>query len=247
MVTGTMLREKTNSRFAIVFLWVASALAQPNDWLILPGKRLGPITPDTGRADLERLFGKANIEDRDVDTGEGPEPATVVFPNIPDASLAILWRQELGGDLYHEDRNKVSEILICYQRLTGICKWHTANGVSLGTTLERLETLNGHAFQIEPWGYDLGGIISSWMGGRLGSAFQDGRKARSGADSGLWLTINWRQSPTGPTPPQRKLMNEIYHQKRKPLSSDQAVKQVHPLVERMRLVFSRNKQAPARK
>lgn len=249
MVASNMLlpQKTTPHVFIVLLLTAAAALAQPKDWLIVPGKRLGPITPDTTRANLERLFGKANIEDRDVDTGEGPEPATVVLPNMPDASLAILWRQELQGNLFHEDRNRVSEILICYARLVGRCKWHTENRVSLGTSLEQLEALNGHAFQIEPWGYDLGGNISSWKGGGLGSTFQDGGKSWSGTESGLWLTVNWQQSPNGYTPQQRKALDEIRRQNRKPLSSDQAMKQLHLRVERMRLVFPGNKQGAGRK
>jgi hypothetical protein len=50
MKTSDMLLLKTSSFFAVVFLWSASAPAQPNNWLIVPGKRLGQITPDTTRA-----------------------------------------------------------------------------------------------------------------------------------------------------------------------------------------------------
>jgi hypothetical protein len=75
--------------FALVVLCAVSALAQQNDWLIVPGKRLGPITSDVTRADLDRLFDKASVKDKPVDSGEGPELATVVFPKMPAAGIAI--------------------------------------------------------------------------------------------------------------------------------------------------------------
>ncbi len=207
-------------------LFAAFAPADQNDWLIVPGKRLGPITPDTTRADLDRFFGKANVQDQPVDSGEGPEPATVVFPKMPKAALAIFWQD-----------NRMDRVMICYQYEVGPCKWHTESGVSLGTDLQQLETLNGRAFQIEAWGYDLGGNISSWRGGKLAGVFGDG------GNSGLHLTVGWQEPPNGPTPQQRKLENEVNRQKRNPLSSDLAVRQLHPTVERMELVFPSKDQA----
>ena len=228
-------------------LCAASALAQQNDWLIVPGKRLGPITLDTTRTDLEGLFGKTNVLDQPVETGEGPEPGTVVFPGMPTGALAILWQRTLQGNLSYENHNRISDVRICYQPLAAPCKWHTENGVSLGTNLKRLETLNGRAFQIEPWGYDLGGNISSWRGGRLAGVFEDGGKSWWGADSKLWLTVGWQQSPNGYSPQQRKSLDEIGRQERNPLSTDSAVRLLHPTVIRMWLIFPSNGKASSGK
>ncbi len=114
---------KIGLSFAVSVLCAASALAQSNDWHIVPGKRIGPITPDTTRADLDRVFGKNEVRDQAVDTGEGPEPATVIFPRTPASALAILW--------FHD---RIGRVLVCYQRQAGQCKWHTENGVSIGTS-----------------------------------------------------------------------------------------------------------------
>lgn len=204
-------------RFACGMLCVTLVMAEQNDWLLVPGKRLGPIRSDATRSDLDRLFGKANVQDRPVDTGEGEEDATVVFPNVPPAALAIFW---------HDDR--MERVMVCYQQQAGPCKWHTENGVSLGTRMQQLEQLNGRSFQIEPWGYDLGGNISSWLGGKMASVF--GEQLRLG--------LYFREGPTGYTPKQIKLLDEIGRQKRSPLSSDLAVRQLHPTVVRMRMDFT---------
>jgi len=211
---------KTKLPFALIVLCATSALAQQNDWLIVPGKRLGPITSDTTRADLDRIFGKAGVQDQPVDSGEGPEPATVVFPKSPSGALAIFWQED----------NRMDRVTICYQQHeAGPCKWHTASGVSLGTNLQQLEALNGRAFQIEPWGYDLGGNISSWRGGKLAGFFGDGVSRK------LLLAVYIQEKSL--TPEERKLFDEINRQKSKPLSSDPAVRQLHPTVTRMEMIF----------
>ena len=212
--------------FALVILCAASALAQQNDWLIVPGKRLGPITRDTTRVDLDRLFGKGNVQEQPIDEGDGPGPATVVFPKMPTASLAIFG---LNGRIEH--------VSVCYQRTTGPCKWHAASGVSLGTKLQRLETLNGRAFTIEPWISDVGGNVDSWEGGKLAGLFGDGTNRQVLVTGQLQLTLGYQVPPNGLTSQQRKLEEEVDRVRPGPNSSDPAMRQLRPTVTRMRLVF----------
>jgi len=202
---------------ALFVLFSASAMGQQNDWLIVPGRRLGPLNANTTRADLDRIFGKSDVQDQSLDGGEGPEPATVVFPKTPDAALAIFWQD-----------NRMDRVMICYQHEAGPCKWHTQNRVSLGTNLQQLETLNGRAFQIENWGYDLGGNISSWRRGKLEAIF----------GSRLVLSVYFQKTPQDFTSRQRTLLNEIDRHKRKPLSTDAAVRELDPTVTRMELIFT---------
>jgi hypothetical protein len=126
----------------------------------------------------------------------------------------------------------MDRVMICYQHEVEFCRWHTASGVSLGTKLRRLETLNGRAFQIEAWGSDVAGNIYSWRGGKLAAIFGDGGNRR------MLLAVGWQELPSGPTPQQRKLEDEIDRQKGDPLSSDRAIRQLHPTVTRMELIFS---------
>jgi hypothetical protein len=74
---------KTKLFFTLLVFSATSALAQQNDWRIVPRKRLGPITPETSRTDLDRLFGKANVQDQPVDSGEGRSQPQWYFPRFP--------------------------------------------------------------------------------------------------------------------------------------------------------------------
>ena len=139
----------------VVFL-AASASAQKNDWLIVPGQRVGPITAATTRADLDALFGKQNVQERNLDISVGPEAATVVFGDEPSAAFAITW-----------DRERVSTIHICFGTQTGPCRWRTASGIRIGLPMRELEKLNEKSFQVGGYGSDSQGAVMSWRKGRL--------------------------------------------------------------------------------
>jgi hypothetical protein len=201
-------------RFVLVVLCAAFLHAQQNDWLIVPGERLGPIPTDITRAGLDRLLGKDKVHDQEVDTGEGPEPVTVVFSETPGAALAILWR----------DSRTIRQVMICFPPEDHPCKWHTKDGISFGISLDRLEKLNGRAFQIEPWGSDIGGWVISWQGGKLAT--------RDGPNNSLGLRLDFPTTSGGSTPRQQRLLDDL---KRHLLSSDLSGLQLHSVVIEMTL------------
>jgi hypothetical protein len=206
----------------LIVLSAGPVLPQQNDWIIVPGKRLGPIAPNSTRADLDRFFGKANVHDQPVDSGNGPEPATVIYSSTPELALSIFW----AG-------SRISDVMICYPESTTHCKWHTENGITLGVTVDKLETLNGHPFQFVIWGSDAGGNITSWQAGKLAPLFGEGEKRK------LWLTIDYPQPPNGPTPEQSKWVGKVNGRDDILLSSqDEAVRHLHPTVSRLVAVFS---------
>jgi hypothetical protein len=133
-----------------------------NDWLIVPGKRIGPITPRTSRADLVRFFGDKNVEDSEVVVSDGGrEPGTLVFAAEPDATLAVLWADD-NPDL------GVLSVVVCYgSKQPDKCRWHTAEAIGFGTTLKALEHLNGRKFKLNGFDWGSGGLVTSWEGGRL--------------------------------------------------------------------------------
>jgi hypothetical protein len=49
-------------------------------------------------------------------------------------------------------------------------RWGSSSGVRLGMTLKELEELNGKPFQFSGIGWDYGGGISGWDGGKLDKA-----------------------------------------------------------------------------
>ena len=145
--------------FALGILLLGSAAAQKNDWLIVPGQRVGPITAATTRADLDTLFGTDNVHDGSFDSSEVPEAATVVFGNDTSAALAVTW-----------DKERASTIHICFGTQSGPCRWRTASGIRIGLPLMELQKLNGKPFQLAGYGFDGQGEITSWRHGMLKEA-----------------------------------------------------------------------------
>jgi hypothetical protein len=141
--------------------WLLFAVSMPvlaqtgNDWRIVPGERVGPVTAATTRADLPRLFPGAPAKDDEIELAEGVlEPATQI------ADLAIIWSAKDPGA--HPAR-----LFICRGGKRASCQWQTADGITLGVRLDRLEQLNGRPFSIAGFGFDYGGNVLSWNGGKL--------------------------------------------------------------------------------
>jgi len=131
------------------------ANAQKNDWLIVPGLRVGPITAATTRAELDTLFGKENVHDGSFEGGDVPEAATVIWGGDSSTALAITW-----------DRERPAAIHVCVGTQTGPCRWRTASGIRIGMPIRELEKVNGKSFQIAGLGIGQGKVVS-WRKGAL--------------------------------------------------------------------------------
>ena len=142
------------SALALAML-AAPAAAQKNDWLIVPGQRVGPITAATTRADLDAIFGKENVQERNLDGNDGPGAATVVYSSDPSAALAMTW-----------DRERPASIRVCFGTQAGPCRWRTSSGIHIGTTIRELNALNGKSFQVGGFAQEQGRVIS-WKQGAL--------------------------------------------------------------------------------
>ena len=136
--------------------WASVACAQKNDWLIVPGQRVGPITAAMTHADLDSLFGKENVRDQDINIGDLQAAATVVYGNDPSAALAVTW-----------DSERASTIHICFSTPAGPCKWRTATGVRMGLLWRELEKVNGKSFEWTGTGADGQSSVTSWRHGLL--------------------------------------------------------------------------------
>lgn len=138
-------------------------------WLFGPTPEQDAIRATTTENLLVRQFGAANVQDDSLDGGEGEMIAgTVLFPTDSARRVEIFW-----------DDSAPARTRINMLRVHGSHSlWVVAPGVTLGTSLAELETLNGRAFTLTGFGWDYGGTVTSWSGGALDSLWS-GRGARS--------------------------------------------------------------------
>ena len=144
-------------RLGLVLLTLLLPLAAEAFWtdtVIVPGHSVGAIRATTTRADLVRLLGAGNVKDARIGVVEDESAAgTIVFPADPKRRLEITW----GGS------KTVEMVFIRGENAV----WHTADGIGIGTSVSRLEKLNGKPFKFSGLGWDYGGNILDWQGGRL--------------------------------------------------------------------------------
>ncbi|WP_240099559.1 hypothetical protein [Thermomonas flagellata] len=123
----------------------------------LPG-RFGPLTP---QSELEARYGKANLREELTDGAEGigRRRALVLYPDDPARRL------ELVLDADNPDA-PIQELRVA----TPGARWHDAGGVRVGLPLRALVALNGAPVSFYGLGWDYGGTVQDWHGGRLANA-----------------------------------------------------------------------------
>ncbi|HYA18069.1 MAG TPA: hypothetical protein VEF06_11415, partial [Bryobacteraceae bacterium] len=140
-------------------------MGQANDFLLVPGVRVGPLTASAVKADVERLFPGATVKDDELELEEGVVlEATYVNREKRPESLAIVWTGKTPD-------SHPKQVFLCRGRGRGECRWHAAapgGNITVGVKLLDLEKINGNPFTIHGFGYGYGGNIESWDGGKIG-------------------------------------------------------------------------------
>jgi hypothetical protein len=131
--------------------------ANAQNWQIVPGKSVGPISSRTSEKELIKIFGARNIKRGIVDVGEGEtEQGTILFPNDPRRRAFILWRDATT-------RQQPQSVTIRGKNTF----WKTDRGITIGTPLKTIEELNGRAFVMTGFGWDYSGTVLHSNGGRM--------------------------------------------------------------------------------
>ena len=139
--------------------WLPIALWWWADFLIVPGVRVGPVDQKSTERALLALPG-AGAKAAQIYMGEGfEEPGVVLYPDDPSRRLEVVWRGSPPAPAF---------VWICRGGKVP-CRWRTAAGVSMGTTLKELERLNGKPFEMLGSGFDGSGLVSSFGDGKLAS------------------------------------------------------------------------------
>jgi hypothetical protein len=128
-------------------------------WTIVPGRSAGALTLESSEADLRRHYGASAVESARIQLGEGETaPGTVLYPGDSLRRAEILWQDTVN-------RRRPARLVLRGMRSL----WHADRGISLGTSLQELERLNGRPFTLAGFGWDYGGVITDWLGGTLAS------------------------------------------------------------------------------
>ena len=142
--------------------WLAIALWWWADFPIVPGVRVGPVNEKSTGRSLLALPG-AGAKAAQIHMGEGfEEPGVILYPDDPTRRLEVVWRGSPPTPAI---------VWICRDSASrqSACRWRTAAGVSMGTTLKELERLNGKPFRMAGCCFDYSGSVVSFGDGKLAS------------------------------------------------------------------------------
>lgn len=136
-----------------------SAQVSNESFLIDPWHGVGHIVPGCSEIDLIKFYGAKNVRYAAIEIGEGETAqGSILFPGTLDA-VAIEWKQTYS----QPERITISS------RGT---RWHTQEGITIGTSLDQLEVINGRPFKLTGFCWDYEGRTVSWEKGRLSQQLQ---------------------------------------------------------------------------
>jgi len=132
--------------------------AATSEWHLATGGS-GPVTAETSEADLRQRFGADALEAARIELGEGETaPGTVLFPADSLRRMQIVWRDTVA-------RRQPARLILRGSK----SRWQFGPGISLGTSLQDLERMNGRPFTLAGFGWDYAGVVTDWKGGALDS------------------------------------------------------------------------------
>lgn len=137
--------------------------------------------PKDATADsLAETFGAANVVNTDIDVVEGDvEPGTVLFPDDPEHRVEILWFD--SGNHSRPASITVKETSAWTVRAS------SGGGIRIGSPLDAVQRANAKPFSVSGFGWDMGGWVSDWKGGKLDRL-----------DGGCFLSIRFDPAPDAP-------------------------------------------------
>jgi len=165
--------------FLLLLVSVAAFGQVKNDWLIVPGERVGPIHADMTRTQVAEVFGAKNLKDGITSDEEGNYRIVIAFPQDPARQLQLEFDQH---------SHKLGLITVCPTTVTG-CRWHTMQGITTGTSLKELEYLNGRPFHLAGFAWDYSGTVTNWNHGTLTHSLASQHPCRKD-EIGVGLALN---------------------------------------------------------
>ncbi len=117
---------------------------------------------------LIKKYGAENLKKEvTIETGEGQFKVTKLFPDT-EKEVEIYWKD---GKAYQQIQDALVRVHeTADKKMSFNSPWNAKEaGVRLGMPLSEVVQLNGKTFTISGFGWDLGGSVVSWEGGKLAS------------------------------------------------------------------------------
>lgn len=155
------LRELGLLLDAITVYIPVSTMSPTANYAIVPGYRLGPLTPEMTAEDFEGIYQAANYETADIDMGSGLELAGYhLFSGTPNEVFLTFANLEEG-----EEYNTFTVVN------PGGDWFLTGTDIRVGSTLADVVAANGKPFTIIDGSREGSGEVAAWNGGRLAGTY----------------------------------------------------------------------------
>ncbi|MFN8349092.1 MAG: hypothetical protein U0X91_29095 [Spirosomataceae bacterium] len=151
--------KKEDSQTATADSTAAAAIDTPNPYYCIPGVQAGSVKANSSETSLKERLGAENVLRDSVYIGEGfYEKGTTLYKGTPEEAQ-ILWKDTVNfanpdNVLIRPAEGKPNQ-------------WLVEGGIKIGMTLAELEKINGKSFSVSGFGWDYGGFVADWKGGKL--------------------------------------------------------------------------------
>lgn len=139
----------------IGYLTVCNSKSKENNWIIVPGEKVGEITQNCTKKDLIDIFGKNNVVESNIGLSEGESIVGVKIFHNTSNELEVLWKDTIF--------QKIDRIII---RNKGTL-WKTIDGITIGTSLSDIAKMNEKEITILGFEWDYAGTLVSWNKGKF--------------------------------------------------------------------------------
>jgi hypothetical protein len=165
---------------ALILLSISFTQAADPDFTIELGKRVGAIKKNSSLEQIQKAYGYKNVKAGELPGPEGSTiPGAILFKG-GDREMHVIWNEERIGQ-------EVFDV-----KLIGKA-WAIDEKLKLGASLADVEAVNGGAFKVGGFDWDLGGY-ASFEGGKLDNKVMVRFYPLGQSDESL---IGEKQIPTG--------------------------------------------------
>jgi hypothetical protein len=153
-------QKQTNSKISSQNASSSNLKVAPENEYLITDTSFGKINSTTTYNDLEKMFGKSNLQDTINYGAEGMDSfvVTKIFSNTP-KEIIINWQL----DKFH---NAIATV-DCFRENS---PYHTVDSLNVGSTLQKLVQVNGKKINFYGTGWDYGGLITSYNEGKFQKA-----------------------------------------------------------------------------